>query len=179
MIGAPIRNAYLDDATVIEAARRAAWAILNDKPHPGYRKLGNGHFSRVFSITASPGLVLKVGGPGTYGQGGTRYSAYGGCDVWPHYVHYTAGLSPRPEWAPRVYHVEDMSPGFYFAVLERLEERRRPHLGDMIPGTYYGMLDAEGGRRGYINDLHPGNFMTRVHGGQRTVVITDPWLALG
>lgn len=193
MIGAPIRNAYLDDASVIAEARRAAWAIFNDKPHPGFRKLGSGHFSRVYSIASHPGLVLKVGGPGTYGRGESRYSANGNADVWPCYVEHTASISPLPEWAPHVYHVEALSPGFYFAVMERLEERRLgryvpPDMlgalgsyvpGDEVPDTYYGLLVAEGERRGFGDDLHGGNFLVRVRGEQRTVVITDPWYAWG
>lgn len=194
MIGAPIRNAYLDDASVIAEARRAAWAIFNDKPHPGFRKLGSGHFSRVYSIASHPGLVLKVGGPGTYGRGESRYSAHGVADVWPHYVEHTASMSPLPEWAPHVYHVESLAPGFYFAVMERLGERRCGRYvpppgvpgalgsyvsGDDIPASYYDMLDAEGERRGFGNDMHGGNFLVRVRGEHRTVVITDPWYAGG
>lgn len=181
MIGAPIRNAYLDDASVIAEARRAAWAIFNDKPHPGFRKLGSGHFSRVYAFTNRPGLVLKVGGPGGYGDTGSRSIVCGDRaaldDAWPQYAVFTANYKKTTggllDWMPNIYHVERLSGEFYFAVTERLSEQDGydPVYSCRNLGKQLNLLSAAAPGYGAQDDLHSANIMLR---GDKPV-ITDPW----
>jgi hypothetical protein len=174
MIGKPIRNAVLDDPQALADARRAAWGIMTGKRTPGYRRIGNGHFSGVFSIHNRAGLVLKVGGLGGYGLelASQSHGSYGIEDAWPRYVHHTSAFDPLPEWAPRVYHVEAMRSGFYFAIMERLE--KWPDA-DSVPWKMYDAVGLRAAAEQFDcgNDMHSGNLMLRGN----TTVITDPWCA--
>lgn len=177
MIGKPIRNAMLDDPQALADARRAAWAIYNEKPHPGYRRIGNGHFSAVFAIANRPGLVLKVGGLGGYGGSLTRGSAYlyeEQPDAWPRYVQFLVDTySPEelPEWAPRVYHAERLCGEFYFAIVERLAPGDFGEARAMVPCSLRERLAYAADEYGTWGDMHAGNFMLRGD----VAVITDPW----
>lgn len=173
MIDKPIRNAYMDAPALLAKARRAAWSIRDCKKHPGFKLLGSGHFSAVYAFRDSPSLVLKVGGFGGYGDKfvyGCEPDSYMGRDAWPVYVEHTSGLTPLPEWAPRVYHVEAMCPETYFAVMERLSERPSEK-------SYYHKyeevgLDCGDALYGVFGDCHSGNIMMRGD----VEVITDPWV---
>lgn len=174
----PVRNAYMDDTRAIDHARRAAWAVHLSKPRNGMglRLIGNGHFSAVYSLSDYPNLVVKVGGLGGYGfclrySSPASYHGHEEC-CWPEYVAFTAGLPELPEWAPRVYHVEMLTGGAYFAVMERLS----PLAGweRLLEADAYalkGMLRCEAFALGVLPDLHSGNFMQRGD----TLVATDPW----
>lgn len=175
----PVRNAYMDDTCAVDHARRAAWAVHLSKSRRGLglRLIGSGHYSAVYSMSAHPNLVVKVGGLGGYVLSSRRAPARSsrGGDAeccWPDYVEFTAGLPELPEWAPRVYHVEMLSGGAYFAVMERLSPMEDAERLDR--DNVYKLKDAlrsEARARGISSDMHNGNFMQRGY----TIVATDPW----
>ncbi len=186
MISAPIRNAYMDDPAVLAECRRAAWSIFNDNGHRGFRCLGSGYYSAVFSVPGRPSLVLKVGGPGGTGlYAGTgsvlearSYGADGAdrMDVWPEWVRTTAKHGME-DWMPKVYHAEALNGGMYFAVMERLTPSAYGHYAEMgssgelemIRSRIHRMLDMDIMHMAWL-DLHSGNIMMR---GEQYVV-TDP-----
>lgn len=166
---------------VKDQARRAAWRIAKGMD-PDLPEMGQGHFSKVYSL--GDGLVLKVGGPGGYGDGdctpgkGTTFLDEVGRpmpDGWPAYVKWLEAEygNDKPEWAPVVHHLEQMRGKFYFAICEELSSYDGDEDQHSPPSDLYITLESAAASIGWLRmDLHGANVMCR----EDTLVINDPWV---
>lgn len=188
-----IRTADPVSPEIVDLARRVAWAghkfDVDGKWHrmekaglvAQIKRMGSGHFSRVYSLPGHADLVVKVGGRAAYGDGrsrprrGAALTAADGMpafDQWPTYIEVAAEDFAGEPWVPRVHHFEKLrSEGgsLYFAVMERLA----PAYDHRCPGYLRSLLGGKADSLGVRMDLHEDNYMLRP--GTEQIVITDPW----
>lgn len=187
-----IRTADPVSPEIVELARRVAWAGHKfdvdgnwHKRRTGLvaqvKRLGAGHFSRVYSLPGHDDLVVKVGGRAAYGDGYSRPDHDVGMkdaaglpawDQWPAYIEVAAKDFAGEPWVPSVHHFEKLRSGsgsLYFAVMERLSPAdERP-----CPRELHSLLQYKANALGVRLDLHDDNYMRRP--GTEQIVITDPW----
>ena len=188
-----IRTAEPVSADIVELARRVAWAghkfDVDGKWHmhektglvAQVKRLGSGHFSRVYSLPGHADLVVKVGGRAAYGLGYSRPGHYDALtdsdglpalDQWPTYLEMVAEEFAGEPWVPRVHHFEKLRSAqgsLYFAVMERLQ----PAFDYTCPRSLRMLLGHKADEHGVRMDLHDDNYMRRP--GTDQIVITDPW----
>lgn len=192
-----IRTAEPLSASVVNLARRVAWAghkfdVDGKWPTHGktglvaqVKRLGSGHFSRVYSLPGHDDLVVKVGGRAAYGYGHSRPGPSDGLsdpdgmpalDQWPTYLQVVVDEFQGEPWVPRVHHFEKLRSeqgSLYFAVMERLE----PAYAHAYPYDLRELLEEKAEEYGVRMDLHDDNYMLRP--GTEQIVITDPWSRAG
>lgn len=188
-----IRTAEPISCNIVELARRVAWVghkfdvdhkwSLREKTGlvAQVKRLGRGHFSKVYSLPGYDDLVVKVGGRAAYGRGKSRprrdeclsdSDGLPAVDQWPTYIEMVAKDFAGEPWVPRVHHFEKLRSeqgSLYFAVMERLA----PAYSGHPPSSLRSLLCDKANTLGVRMDLHEDNYMLRP--GTEQIVITDPW----
>lgn len=187
-----IRTADPVAPEIVELARRVAWAGHKfdvdgkwGRHKTGLvaqiKRMGRGHFSRVYGLPGQADLVVKVGGRAAYGLGYSRPGRFDALtdsrglpalDQWPTYIEMASEDFAGEPWVPRVHHFERLRSergSLYFAVMERLEDACEYSVPYDLRSLLRHKADALGARM----DLHEENYMRRP--GTEQIVITDPW----
>lgn len=206
-------SGYSVPPVLLDHARRLTWLLRKgrDRSGLGFMLLGEGHFSMAFEHEDYPDYVVKVSGRAGFGagflgkSGSARYSDHTeplqdtngkpAKDAWQVYARWCVhneGLHPA---LPRVYHLENISDGYAFALMERLQPKKwdqgipeymkldhyrdEYHMdedGEWLEDSddyLYSKLAALRDEYDLQPDMHEGNVMQR----GKQLVCTDPFAA--